>query len=338
MGPASYPTKMPNVLSNDPSGRNAVTSLKPSATMILPVPGSTTALPPGSAVTLEAIPPTPKVGSTTAPRADAAPNTASRRNPIADARGAMRPPCPTISLGSNAASRWIRPGSPASAAASAGLSPSRPEPNMDGVGGRDGATRCGTPRCGARRDGGARADARRGRCGDGGARRGGRCGHPQHVGAQEPRRERRERGGRPEPDPDTVRLREARRDGAGGEVGRQGQLDARRRDGRQPRREGAELGDGQRRPQGQRGQHPRMGEERQARHARRAAQAVTRYDGDTPFAFSSSSITSLNFSNGCAPDSMRPLMKNAGVPLTPTFEPSAMSLSMAALNCLSARH
>ena len=30
-------------------------------------------------------------------------------------------------------------------------------------------------------------------------------------------------------------------------------------------------------------------------------------------------MISLNFSNGCAPDSMRPLMKNAGVPFTPTF-------------------
>ena len=28
-------------------------------------------------------------------------------------------------------------------------------------------------------------------------------------------------------------------------------------------------------------------------------------------------MISLNFSNGCAPVSMRPLMKNAGVPVTP---------------------
>ena len=59
-----------------------------------------------------------------------------------------------------------------------------------------------------------------------------------------------------------------------------------------------------------------------------------RYDGLAPRLFaSSSSITSLNFSNGCAPESMRPLMKNAGVPVTPTSLPSAMSLSMPALNC-----
>ena len=49
-------------------------------------------------------------------------------------------------------------------------------------------------------------------------------------------------------------------------------------------------------------------------------------------------MTSLNFSKGCAPDSMRPLMKNAGVPLTPTLAPSAMSLSMTALNSCFARH
>jgi hypothetical protein len=39
-------------------------------------------------------------------------------------------------------------------------------------------------------------------------------------------------------------------------------------------------------------------------------------------------MISLNASNGCAPESMRPLMKNAGVPLTPTAEPSSTSLSI----------
>src|SRR5438093_1262751 len=53
---------------------------------------------------------------------------------------------------------------------------------------------------------------------------------------------------------------------------------------------------------------------------------------------SCSSITSLNLSKGSAPDSMRPLMKKAGVPLTPTLSPSATSLSIAALKGLSLRH
>src|SRR6185503_9045865 len=42
----------------------------------------------------------------------------------------------------------------------------------------------------------------------------------------------------------------------------------------------------------------------------------------------SSSMIVLNASNGCAPESMRPLMKKAGVPFTPTAEPSAMSWSI----------
>ena len=42
----------------------------------------------------------------------------------------------------------------------------------------------------------------------------------------------------------------------------------------------------------------------------------------------SASLISLNFSKGCAPEIMRPLMKNAGVPLTPTSEPAAMSASI----------
>ena len=45
------------------------------------------------------------------------------------------------------------------------------------------------------------------------------------------------------------------------------------------------------------------------------------------FAASSSSITRLKFSNGCAPVSGRPLMKKAGVPFTPASLPACASLS-----------
>ena len=38
-------------------------------------------------------------------------------------------------------------------------------------------------------------------------------------------------------------------------------------------------------------------------------------------------MTSLNLSNGCAPESATPLMRKCGVPLAPTFLPTAMSLS-----------
>src|SRR5262245_23565088 len=41
---------------------------------------------------------------------------------------------------------------------------------------------------------------------------------------------------------------------------------------------------------------------------------------------SSSSITALNCSKGCAPTSSRPLITKEGVPVTPTADPSAMSL------------
>src|SRR5262245_34895539 len=40
---------------------------------------------------------------------------------------------------------------------------------------------------------------------------------------------------------------------------------------------------------------------------------------------SSSSMTALKFGNGCAPLILRPLIKKAGVPVTPTDCPSAMS-------------
>ena len=50
------------------------------------------------------------------------------------------------------------------------------------------------------------------------------------------------------------------------------------------------------------------------RRASYAIVRVARYFADA----SSSSMTSLNFSNGCAPTSMRPLTKNAGVPVTPS--------------------
>src|SRR5579885_601194 len=59
--------------------------------------------------------------------------------------------------------------------------------------------------------------------------------------------------------------------------------------------------------------------------------------GGAPPRESSSSITSLNFSMGCAPESRRPLMKKAGVPFTPACEPSAISFSIAALNSCLAR-
>ena len=38
-------------------------------------------------------------------------------------------------------------------------------------------------------------------------------------------------------------------------------------------------------------------------------------------------MSSLNLSNGCAPESSAPLMRNAGVPFAPTFVPSAASSS-----------
>ncbi len=38
-------------------------------------------------------------------------------------------------------------------------------------------------------------------------------------------------------------------------------------------------------------------------------------------------MTVLNLSNGCAPESDTPLMKNAGVPFAPTALPAALSLS-----------
>src|SRR5205823_5075480 len=47
--------------------------------------------------------------------------------------------------------------------------------------------------------------------------------------------------------------------------------------------------------------------------------------------WSSSSMTRLNSSNGCAPLSVRPFMKNAGVPDTPASFPSLISASTAAL-------
>src|SRR5205823_10362317 len=71
--------------------------------------------------------------------------------------------------------------------------------------------------------------------------------------------------------------------------------------------------------------------------APRARRPRGRYDDFFDDA-SSSSITSLNFSNGWAPDSIRPLMKNAGVPVTPAFSPSFTSLSISAVNGFFSRH
>src|SRR5438034_6306689 len=53
---------------------------------------------------------------------------------------------------------------------------------------------------------------------------------------------------------------------------------------------------------------------------------------------SSSSMMRLNASNGCAPLSIRPLMKNAGVPLTPASSPACASASTCALYLRASTH
>ena len=74
----------------------------------------------------------------------------------------------------------------------------------------------------------------------------------------------------------------------------------------------------------------RLQKMRQPRETRCGLCAV-KFDGDRASSYflnsSSSSMMRLNASNGCAPDSRRPLMKKAGVPVTPALRPACASVS-----------